>query len=162
LALLRNDTTLGMCFWKEAHYRTRECCDPSISIRSASDFPRRELLRAPPLPKAANDISTKETASSSTLMSQSAIVLYVPTPQMFDTGKQRHARELPENRRRTEVPGHVLAALVPSAGTMILQIECGSRAGAMRPCIRAQTRAPHRRAGQYRFKRHNDRPLLRQ
>ena len=35
-----------------------------------------------------NDASTKEIASSSALMSQSAIVLYVPTPHVFGTGKQ--------------------------------------------------------------------------
>ena len=36
-----------------------------------------------------NDAGTKEIAPSSALMSQSAIVLYVPTPQVFGTGKQR-------------------------------------------------------------------------
>jgi hypothetical protein len=43
-----------------------------------------------------------------------------PAPQLQYTGKLWLVRELPKNRRRTEVPVSFVAALVPSAGTITL------------------------------------------
>ena len=73
--------------------------------------------------QAGDDASTKETASSSALMSQSAIVLYVPTPQMFSYWQ---AAACPRAARKSATYRNprspILAALVPSVGTMMLQI----------------------------------------
>jgi hypothetical protein len=113
--------------------------------------------------QAGDDASTKETASSSALMSQSAIVLYVPTPQMFSYWQ---AAACPRAARKSATYRNprspILAALVPSVGTMMLQIN-GSRAGAHeRPGIRTSLTDPrsHRRARK--FERHNDRASLHQ
>jgi hypothetical protein len=72
----------------------------------------------------------QRTASSSALMSQSAIVRYVPTPQMFSYWQ---AAACPRAARKSVTYRNprspILAALVPSVGTMMLQIN-GLRAGA--------------------------------
>jgi hypothetical protein len=113
--------------------------------------------------QAGDDASTKETASSLALMSQSAIVLYVPTPQMFSHWQ---AAACPRAARKSATYRNprspILAALVPSVGTMMLQIKkFGSRAGAHeRPGTRASLTDPwsHRRARK--FERHNDRASI--
>ena len=99
--------------------------------------------------QAGDDASTKETASSSALMSQSAIVLYVPTPQMFSYWQ---AAACPRAARKSATYRNprspILAALVPSVGTMMLQIN-GLRAGAHeRPGIRASLTDPWSHPGQ--------------
>jgi hypothetical protein len=45
-----------------------------------------------------SDASTKRNRSLVGFNVSNAIVLYFPTPQVFGTGKQRLARELPKNR----------------------------------------------------------------
>jgi hypothetical protein len=127
----------------------------------------RAPLRPRPLAsQAGDDASTKETVFSSALISQSAIVLYVPTPQMF---RYWQAAACPRAARKSATyrspRSPILAALVPSVGTITLEIELRSRAGAMNArasehCRR--TAASHRRAKLYKFERHNDRPLLHQ
>jgi hypothetical protein len=100
------------------------------------------------------------------LMSRSAIVLYVSTPQII---RHWQATACPRAARKSATyrspRSSILAALVPSVGTITLQIELRSRAGAMNArasehCRR--TAASHRRAKLYKFERHNDRPLLHQ
>jgi hypothetical protein len=92
--------------------------------------------------KAGDDASTKETASSSALMSQSAIVLYVPTSQVFRYWQAAAcSRAVRKSATYRSPRSPILAALVPSVGTMMLQIkEFGSPGGAHeRPGIRASS-----------------------
>ena len=60
-----------------------------------------------------------------------AIVLYIRDPTSSDTGKQRLDREQPKNADVPKSPFPTVAALVPSAGAITLQIELRSDAGAV-------------------------------
>ena len=71
------------------------------------------LVESQAVPSEIPSLSSKAVATAAqkkplfvALNSRSAIVLYVPTPQItrLDTGKRRLVRELHENRRRTQVP----------------------------------------------------------
>jgi hypothetical protein len=92
-------------------------------------------------------------------MSRSAIVLYVPTRQL---NRYRQAAACPRAARKSATyrspRSPILAALVPSVGTMTLQIEFGWRAGAMTPGHPALPTDPcvSSRAA-YKFEHHNDR-----
>jgi hypothetical protein len=54
---------------------------------------------------------------------RSAIVLCIPAPHVTRRWQADIVRELHENRRPNEVPDTILAALVPSVGTITLQLK---------------------------------------
>ena len=93
-------------------------------------------------------------------MSRSAIVLYVPTRQL---NRYRQAAACPRAARKSATyrspRSPILAALVPSVGTMTLQIEFGWRTGAMTPGHPALPTDPcvSSRARPCKFEHHNDR-----
>jgi hypothetical protein len=60
------------------------------------------------------------------LIPRSAIALYVRHPSYLNTGKRWRARELPKNRRRTEVSVSFGGSAGASAGTITLHIELRS------------------------------------
>ena len=145
--------------------RLREVIEqPSIALEVLSNEPAQLCCdhRFPPrllASKAGNDASAKETASSSALMSRSVIVLYVPTPQMFSYWQ---AAACPRAARKSATyrspRSPILAALVPSVGTMMLQIKSLVREqvpmNARASEHRSRIPASHRRARK--FERHND------
>ena len=109
--------------------------------RTAVRMPLRPRLLAS---QAGDDASTKETASSLALISQSAIVLYVPTTQMFSYWQAAACPRVARKSATYRSPRcRILAALVPSVGTIASNKEFGSRAGAHeRPGIRASRTDP--------------------
>src|SRR6476660_5390323 len=144
------------------------CCDRSISL-DRRQIPLSRIIEGTAATSGLESGQRRQHQRNRflvALMSRSAIVLYVSTPQIIRywqaTACPRAAGK-PATYRSPR--SSILAALVPSVGTITLQIELRSRAGAMNArasehCRR--TAASHRRAKLYKFERHNDRPLLHQ
>src|SRR5712692_3412553 len=86
--------------------------------------------------------------------SRSAIVHYVPTPQIIGYWQ---AAACPRAARKSATyrspRSRILAALVPSVGTMTIQIGFGSRAGAMNAQASSITHEP---CVSSKVERHND------
>ena len=100
--------------------------------------------------QAGDDASTKETASSSALISQSAIVLYVPTPQLFGYWQ---AAACPRAARKSATYRSPRSPYwqpwCRRSAQMTLQIGFGSRAGAMNAYVSPNGEAIQVRALQW-------------
>ena len=105
------------------------------------------LVESQAVPSEIPSLSSKAVATAAqkkplfvALNSRSAIVLYVPTPQItrLDTGKRALSESCTKIGDVPKSPGSfILAALVPSVGTITLQIELRSERSHERPTIRA-------------------------